>query len=71
MNHFKIIFSFKINNDCYCIAKISLTSPIVLNVPTRALLAGETKGSFVQWLANFNIKRNFISMFVNKHPPYC
>ena len=51
-----------------CIAKISMTSPI--NVPTRALLAGETKGSFVQWLANLNVKRNLTSMFVNKYLPY-
>ena len=29
------------------IAKISVTSPIVINVPTRELLAGETKSSFV------------------------
>ena len=43
-----------------------MTSPIVLYVPTRALLAGETKGSFVQWLAN--IKRNFISMFEEQTP---
>ena len=31
----------------YPIAKISVTSPIVINVPTRELLAGETKSSFV------------------------
>ena len=29
------------------IAKISVTSPIVINMPTRELLAGETKSSFV------------------------
>ena len=29
------------------IAKISVTSPIVINMPTRELLAGETKNSFV------------------------
>ena len=29
------------------IAKISMTSPIVINMPTRELLAGETKNSFV------------------------
>ena len=28
-------------------AKISVTSPIVINMPTRELLAGETKNSFV------------------------
>ena len=51
------------------IAKISMTSPIVINVPTRVLLAGETKGSLVWWLANLNIKRNLTSMFVNKYLP--
>ena len=29
------------------IAKILVTSPIVINMPTRELLAGETKNSFV------------------------
>ena len=47
-----------------------MTSPIVINVPTRALLVGETKGSFVRWLANLNIKRNLTAMFVNKYLPY-
>ena len=47
-----------------------MTSPIVINVPTRALLAGETKGSFDRWLANLNIKRNLTSMFVNIYLPY-
>ena len=45
-------------------------SPIVINVPTRALLADETKGSFVRLLANLNIKRNLASMFLNKYLPY-
>ena len=30
-----------------CIAKMSVTSPIVINMPTRELLACETKSSFV------------------------
>ena len=47
-----------------------MTSPIVINVPTRALLADETKGSFLLWLAKLNIKRNLTSMFVNKYLPY-
>ena len=29
------------------IAKIAVTSPIVMNMPTRDLLIGETKSSFV------------------------
>ena len=36
---------FSVNPDP--IAKISVTSPIVVNMPTRELLAGETKSSFV------------------------
>ena len=40
------------------IGKISLTSPIVINVPTRAPLAVETKGLLFLWLANLNNKSN-------------
>ena len=47
-----------------------MMSPIVIYVPTRALLVSKTKGSFVRWLANLNIKRNLTSMFVNKYLPY-
>ena len=47
-----------------------MTSPININVPTGALLDAETKGSFVQWLAFLNIKRNLMSMFVNRYLPY-
>ena len=43
-----------------------VTSPIVINVPTRGLLAVETMHAIVQWLANLNIKRNMTSMCVNK-----
>ena len=32
---------------CFFIAGIAVTSPIVINMPTRELLAGETKSSFV------------------------
>ena len=39
------------------IAILTVTSPIVINVPTRGLLAVETKDSFVLWLAKF--KKNF------------
>ena len=35
-----------------------VTSPIVINVPTRGLLVVETMYAIVQWLANLNIKRN-------------
>ena len=47
-----------------------VTSPIVINVPTRGLLAVETMHAIVQWLENLNIKRNMTSMFVNKKHRY-
>ena len=40
------------------IGEISLTSPIVINVPTRASLAVETKGLLFLWLAYLNNKSN-------------
>ena len=52
------------------IAMFLVTSPIVINVPTRGLLAVETIHAIVQWLANLNIKRNMTSMFVNKKHRY-
>ena len=39
-------------------------------MPTRGLLAVETMHAIVQWLANLNIKRNMMSMFVNKKHRY-
>ena len=51
--------------------EILVTSPIVINVPTRGLLAAETMHAIVRWLANLNIKRNMTSMFVNKKHRYC
>ena len=47
-----------------------VTSPIVINVPTRGLLAVETMHVIVQRLENLNIKRNMTSMFVNKKYRY-
>ena len=47
-----------------------VTSPIVINVPTRGLLAVGTMTSFVQSFANLNIKRNLMSVFVNKKYRY-
>ena len=52
------------------IAMFLVTSPIVIIVPTRGLLAVETMHAIVQWLANLNIKRNMTSMFVNKKHRY-
>ena len=47
-----------------------VTSPIVINVPTRGLLAVETMQTIVQCPENLNIKRNMTSMFVNKKHRY-
>ena len=47
-----------------------LTPPIVINVPTRGLMAVETMKAIVQRLENLNIKRNVTSMFVNKKHCY-
>ena len=47
-----------------------VTSPVVINVPTRGLLAGETMHAIVQWLGILNIKRNMTSIFVNKKQSY-
>ena len=40
------------------IAMFRVTSPVVINVPTRGLLSVETMTTFVRWLANSNINRN-------------
>ena len=55
---------------CSVIAMFLVTWPVVINVPTRGLLAVETKHAIAQWLANLNIKRNMMSMFVNKKHRY-
>ena len=54
----------------YSIAMFLIMSPIVINVPTRGLLAVETMHAIVQWLENLNIKSNMMSMFVNKKQHY-
>ena len=45
-------------SHCFSIGKIPLTSPFVINVPTRVPLAVETKGLLFLWLANLNNKSN-------------
>ena len=40
-----------------CIAILTVTSPIVINVPTRGLLPVKTKDSFVLWLAKFKYQK--------------
>ena len=52
------------------IAMFLVTSPIVIIVPARGLLAVETVHAIVQWLANLNTKRNMTLMFVNKKNRY-
>ena len=52
------------------IIRTPITSLIVINVPTRTLLAGQTRGCFVPCLVNLNIKRNLTTMFVKKYLPY-
>ena len=47
-----------IKMDGYPIGKVSLTSPIVINVPTRASLAEKTKVLLFLWLENLNNKSN-------------
>ena len=44
-----------------------LTSPIVINTPTKAPLAVEIKGLLLLWLANLNNKSK---MFVNRYVLY-
>ena len=43
---------------------LTVTSPVVINVPTRGLLVVETKDSFVLWLAKFKYQ------FVNSEYRY-
>ena len=49
-------------------AMFLVTSPIVINVPTRGLLAIETMHAIVQWLANLNMMS---VMYANKKHRYC
>ena len=47
--------------------KISLTPPIVINVPTRASLAVETKGLLFLWLVLLNHKSNVCKQISSLH----
>ena len=53
------------------IAIFLVSSPIVINVPTRGLLAVETMHAIVQWMENLNIRSITTSMFVNEKHRYC
>ena len=41
--------TFYIINEHITLTIAKISSPIVINMPTRGLLADETKGSFVRW----------------------
>ena len=45
-------------SDVHCKAILTVTSPIVITVPTRGLLAVETKDSFVLWLEKFEYQED-------------
>ena len=47
-----------LHNESVTKAILTVTSPIVINVPTRGLLVVETKDSFVLWLAKFKYQKN-------------
>ena len=66
---FQFIIAF-LKRPAGSIAMFLVTSPIVINMPTRGLLAVETMRAIVQWLENLTIKRNTTSMFVNKKNRY-
>ena len=51
------LFKRRIPLKVRAIAMLTVTSPIVINVPTRGLLAVETKNSFVLWLAKFKYQK--------------
>ena len=53
-----VVTSCKLSYDFLAtIAKISVTSPIVIDIPTRELFAGETKGSFDESFEHLNNKK--------------
>ena len=49
------------------IEKISLTSPVVINVLTRASLAVEIKGLLFLWLAHLDNKRNVCKQICSQY----
>ena len=46
------------NSENPSVAILTVTSPIVINVPTRGLLVAVTKDSFVLWLAKFKYQKS-------------
>lgn len=72
----KTTLSFNGNNNIVmvpyetpAIGKISLTSPIVINVPTRVSLDVKTWGLLFLWLAHLNNRTMFVNR--NTYLPYC
>ena len=57
MNYIVGMAEFNVTDSCLT-EKISLTSPIVINVPTRGSLVVETKGLLFRWLVHLNNKSN-------------
>ena len=51
-------FYYDLISTVFIIAMISVTSPIAINVPTRELLTGETKSSFVERFQHLNNENN-------------
>ena len=55
----RVFFSRKGQQRSFpCLAKISVTSPIVINMPIRELLAGEKESSFVWHFQHLDNKNN-------------
>lgn len=49
------------SRETLTIAILTVASPIVINVPTRGLLAVARKESFVPWLAKFKYQKTCLS----------
>ena len=49
------------------IAKLSMTSPVVINVPTRALLTSETMGFLCSVVGKFKYQKNLRLMFGSEY----
>ena len=54
----------------YLRGEVSLTSPTVINVPTRASLADQTKGFLFLWLAHLNNKNTVCKQIPSLLVPY-
>ena len=59
------------SQELFVIGTISLMSPIVIKVPTRAPLAVETKRLLFLWLANLNNKSNVCKQISPRYECHC